>query len=64
MILQSDALVVIDRLKGISFSAELDLIVQDCILFSKSFKSFSFMFIRRNVNEDAHHMVGMGKTHR
>lgn len=60
VLVQSDALVVVDCLNDINFSAALEPLISYCKLIMSSFSQCTVMFISRNLNLDAHHMVGVG----
>lgn len=60
VIFQTDALVVVECINGVSYSAALELLVKDCRLFLLSFKNV-VVYLNRNYNADAHHLVHVGK---
>lgn len=60
--MQSDALNVFDYLNSISFPAVLEPIVLYCVMLLKCFKDASIMFMIKNLNVDAHHMIYIGKS--
>lgn len=62
ILVQSDALNVVDCLNGVISSAILDPLILDCKHILSSFKQFAVMFISRNLNVDVHYMVGVGNV--
>lgn len=60
VIFQPDALSVVDSINGISHSAALELLVNDCRLLLGKFQNAVVVFLSRNCNGDAHHMVHVG----
>lgn len=59
--LQSDALVLVDCINGVDFSTALDPIVNDCKLLLGAFNDATLMYVSRDINVNAHQMVGVGK---
>ncbi|CAI8589601.1 unnamed protein product [Vicia faba] len=63
VIIQSDAQVVVDCVISISSIAVLDPIMMDCNVLISNLSDCVVMFIRRALNFDAHHMVGVGRNY-
>ncbi|XP_058766067.1 uncharacterized protein LOC131639600 [Vicia villosa] len=61
ILLQSNALEVVDCINGCQHIAAFEHIAEDCRLGLNSFKFAVVMFIPRNINVDAHNLVGIGK---
>ncbi|XP_058746601.1 uncharacterized protein LOC131619536 [Vicia villosa] len=61
VVLQSDALAVVDCINGVSLVLDLDPIVMDCRSFRSSLFSSTVMFIGRDADTDALSLVGIGK---
>ncbi|CAI8582898.1 unnamed protein product [Vicia faba] len=62
IIVQSDALGVVDCMNHIAFSEVLEPIMLDCTELVNLFSFVSVMFIRRNCNVDVHHLIRICKT--
>ncbi|XP_058734240.1 uncharacterized protein LOC131605971 [Vicia villosa] len=62
VVLQSDALGVVDYVNGVISVPDLDPIVMDCRSLRSFLISSTVMFIGRDVNTDAHSLVGIGKS--
>ncbi|XP_058739812.1 uncharacterized protein LOC131611980 [Vicia villosa] len=62
IVVQSDALVVVDCVNKMDFSVVLEPIVLDCSEIKLYFDVVTVMYVSRNFNTDAHHMVSIGKT--
>ncbi|XP_058759858.1 uncharacterized protein LOC131633155 [Vicia villosa] len=60
IIFQSDALSVVDCINGTSYSANLELLVNDCKELLRNFQNAVVVYLNRNCNRDAHHMVHVG----
>ncbi|XP_058783087.1 uncharacterized protein LOC131657739 [Vicia villosa] len=58
----SDALDIVDSINGVVHNATLDFIVNDCKALLYSFRDAALIFISRNLNTEAHHMVDVGKA--
>lgn len=56
--IQSDALVVIECIRGSNSIASTEPIVSDCKLLLNAFSSVSINFIRRDLNVLAHRLSG------
>lgn len=61
IVFQSDALMVVDCINGVSFVEDLELLVNDCKLLLSNFKFFAVMYLSRACNVDAHQLVHVGK---
>lgn len=57
VVFQSDALMVVDYINGVSYTAALELLVNDCRLMLSSFKNATVVYLSRNFNVGAHHLV-------
>lgn len=61
VLVQSDALMVVDCINGIQDFAAIKSIAADCRKFLKCFSLAYIMFISRNCNVDAHNLVSLDK---
>lgn len=57
IVFQSNALTMVDCINDVSFSAALDLLMNDCWQLLKGFKNVVVVFFSRSFNIDAHHIV-------
>lgn len=62
VVLQSDALGVVDCVNGVIYVPDLDPIVLDCRSLGCSFISSTVMLIGRDANTDAHSLVAIGES--
>ncbi|XP_058760957.1 uncharacterized protein LOC131634317 [Vicia villosa] len=60
ILVQSDALSVVDCINAVSVRADIDHVIRDCQFLLSSFKFASVVFINRSFNSDAHSFVGLG----
>ncbi|XP_058724687.1 uncharacterized protein LOC131596129 [Vicia villosa] len=61
ILVQSDALSVVNCIISLSLLTDIDHVVLNCQTFLRSFKFASVVFISRAFNCDAHNLVGLGK---
>lgn len=62
LLLQSEAQTVVDYVNSSVENAVIELIAEDCRMLLSKFKLGSFMFIGRDLNVDAHNLVGLCHT--
>lgn len=62
MMFYYEVLGIVDSVNRVAYNATLDFVVKYCKTILCSFRNVALVFISRDLNIEAHHMVGVGKA--